>query len=960
MNDIAPPQGIITLMFTDVEGSTARWERFGPRFGEALLIHEQILREAIARQGGYEVKTGGDSFMVAFAFAAFAVRCAVDIQESLAAAHMQFDLLNEVEGVRVRIGLHTGEPAFRDNDYFGPPVNRAARICDAGHGGLILLSHETARLAEDELEEDCRLEDCGLHTLKDLGQPERLFLVRHPRIPLRPFTKLRTLEALPHNFPAQVTSFVGRVREQAELTELLHAGLARLVTLTGPGGTGKTRLAMQVAVNCLQDFPDGIWMVELASLRDTEAVPTAISMALGIQLTADADPRKQVIEFLRPRRSLLLLDNFEHVSDAAPMVSDLLRECRKLTCLVTSRELLHLSGEREYAVDPLTVPPPDKKDNHWTRYESVQLFVERCQAMRADFILTEEAAPVVGDICRRLDGIPLAIELAAARVRGMTPQQVALRMTRRFDLLASGQRDLPERQRTLRKAIDWSYELLSEEERALFAELAVFVGGFSLEAAEEVCLTPGAFDLVFSLRDKSLLKADEQSGQTRYAMLETLREYAMEKLLETGALTELSDRHAFCYLRMAQQWNEELSGAGTAPAEAMAAFTTDMDNVRAGMDWSAMHNDREKTIAYGKALARFLLRRGLYRECDARLAVAEAVAKENGDRTSLARLLNQRGLVAWERFDLDRARSLFTESYEISKELGDRARMLVTLINLGNIMWGHGDFEEARSVWEEALQLAVQTGQPHYEAMLQTDLGILACERGEYEDAARRFADSLAMHTRGRDEESTAFALYNSSELFRRQRQYDRALERIEESRRLYVKLGHKRGLTLTAIRLAVVHLDSGRTDEARVPAQEGLRFAEETGDRACQMYALDVLARLAAVEGEMSQARNLFCRSFAIAEAVGDKRHAADILCHLGRALSRSGSNADAWLLLAVAAREYAARGMVDAADVAMRLDELRADLDPAEADRLDKAATSLSPDEAFARFCPLSELET
>jgi len=433
-----------------------------------------------------------------------------------------------------------------------------------------LLSESTYIAVANGLPDSVTAIDHGRHKLKDLGQPERLYEIRHPSFQsLWNDAPLRTLEALQHNFPEQITTLVGRQRERDELNQLLSARQQRLITLTGSGGTGKTRLAIQIAADRVQNFKDGVWLVELASVQDPRAVCAAIAEALQIQIPGSSDPKAALISFLRAKRTLVVLDNFEQVADAAPLVSDLLRECANLYCLVTSRELLHLTGEYEYPVYPLSFPMPGESPIDWSQFDSVQLFIERCQAARADFVVPAGSEGVIGDICRRLDGIPLAIELAAARVRGLTPTELLNRIVRRFDVLATTLRDVPLRQRTLRGTIDWSYDLLTEAERAIFCELAIFSGGFFIEAAESVCSNPDAFDLVFSLRDKSLLKRDEVLGETRYSMLETIREYAVQKLIASEGIDGLRVRHSEFYMRRAADWAEKLASAGADAGRAL-------------------------------------------------------------------------------------------------------------------------------------------------------------------------------------------------------------------------------------------------------------------------------------------------------------------------------------------------------------------------------------------------------
>jgi predicted ATPase/class 3 adenylate cyclase len=944
---MSQPTGTVTLLFTDIEGSTSRWERHADRFGAALQDHDRIIREIAAKYQGYEFKTVGDAFMIAFQEAANAVLCAGEIQIRFAFEAENNPLWKEVEGLKIRIGIHTGEPTARERDYLGPPVNRTSRICDAGHGGMTLLSRETV-LQCIELEE-WEFEDCGLHRLKDLGQAERIFRLKHDKIPEPATTQLRTLEALPHNFPAQVTSFVGRTQEITELKGLLRSGKSRLITMTGPGGTGKTRLSMQLAADQMHHFPGGIWFVELAGTSDHNAVPFHLANALSIDLLPNTSPLKQVIEFLRRRTALLVLDNFEQVTDAADIVAEILRECPTITCLITSRELLRITGELEYPLEPLSTPPTGSAGTDWLQYDSVQLFIERCQSMRQDFTVTDDIGPTIVELCRRLEGIPLALELAAARVRGMSVKQILQKLSHRFDLLASGHRDLPERQRTLRHAIDWSYDLLSQDEQALFAELSVFTGGFYPEAAEVVCTTYGAFDLVFSLRDKSLLKVEEIDGSMRYRMLESLREYADEKLQANGKAEELRGRHADYYLELAQEWGERLDGSGSNASDAMKVFHEEIENMRKGMDWSVECSNDERTTAYGKSLARYFLAHGPYDECDTRLSIAEDACRHLNQPSDLSLLLLQHGRLAWRRAAYQESLELCQESLQISESVGDHSRMIAALVTMGKIAWGQADYSTACTYWERGLELSREIRNVRYEAVLLSNLAAVASDRGNLEDASKYFADGLAIQRRINHEVGVAYTLMNSADVLRRQQRYDAACERLQESRELFTKLGYRTEVALVCAQMGRTLFESGNTEQAEELIAEGLATAHDLKDSRCEMYALDVMARIEGRKGNYDRSAELFQKSYDIAVEVGDGKHVTDVLLHAGEMLETQGANEAAYWLLSVAMRDYKEHGLADAAHAASALDRIGNTLDRSVVNGITQQTQSASTSDAI-----------
>jgi predicted ATPase/class 3 adenylate cyclase len=553
------PTGTVTFLFTDIEGSTKLWEKNPEGMQAALARHDEVLRSAIEERGGFVFKTGGDAFCAAFPTAPDALEAALSVQRAL------LEEESEIGPLRVRMALHTGAAEERGGDYFGPPLNRVARLLSAGHGEQVLLSLPTQELVRDQLPAGAGLRDLGERRLKDLFRPERVFQLVASELPSE-FPPLRTLDAFRNNLPVQPTPLVGREQEVAQVCERLRSPEVRLLTLTGPGGTGKTRVGLQAAAELLEEYEDGIFFVSLADVTDPDLLASTIAEALGVTEGGDQPPEELLKGYLRDREILLVLDNFEQVLEAAPLLDELLSTALHLKVLATSRAALRLYGEHEFPVPPLSLPDPKRPlpPESLTQYEAVRLFVERAKAVKPDFSVTNENAPAVAEICVRLDGLPLAIELAAARIRLLPPKAMLARLGSRLKLLTGGARNLPERQRTLRGAIEWSYGLLPPEERTLFARLSVFAGGRTLDAMEAICNPEGELDVlegVQSLLEKSLIRQEEgPEGEPRFLMLETIHEYAREKLEESKEAEETKAAHAGYFLAMSEEAEPELKG----------------------------------------------------------------------------------------------------------------------------------------------------------------------------------------------------------------------------------------------------------------------------------------------------------------------------------------------------------------------------------------------------------------
>jgi len=737
------PTGTVTFLFTDVEGSTNLWERYPLAMQAAIARHDEILREVMDASDGFVFKTVGDAFCVAFSSAPYALEAALAAQRALLSEEWE-----KTGPLRVRMALHTGSADERGGDYFGPPLNRVARLLSAGHGGQVLLSSATQELVRDALPEGTKLRDLGKRRLKDLFRPERVFQAVTPGIPSS-FPPLKTLDARINNLPAQPTPLVGRERELREVCGLLSEKEVRLLTLTGPGGIGKTRLGLQVAAELLNEFEDGVFFVALAPITDPALVASAIAEALGVVEAGDQPLEEGLKGYLHGKELLLLLDNFEQVLGGAPLVGELLSACPKLKVLATSRSVLKVYGEQEYPVPPLELPRPGGllPIDRLSQYEAVRLFIERAKAAKPDFSVTDENAPAVAEICMRLDGLPLAIELAAARIKLLTPSAMLQRLGSRLKLLGGGSRDLPERQRTLRGTIEWSFALLEEGEQVLFARLAVFSGGRTLEAIEAVCDAEGdlpmdALEGVSSLLDKSLLRQEEgPEGEPRFVMLETIHEYARERLEASGEAEETSRLHAEYFLALAEAAEPELSGADQLAC--LERLEAEHDNMRAALTWS-LEKEPETALRLAVALARFWEMRARFLE-GSRWLEAALRQSDRADFGTRAKLLSQAGTFAFYRTDFEHAIVLHGETLELYRQVGDDNGVAFALMCLGAQHMEKGDHERAAPFLEEALALSRRIGDKRNTAGTLHNLGEVERQRGNYERAKALGTESIGL-----------------------------------------------------------------------------------------------------------------------------------------------------------------------------------------------------------------------
>src|SRR5579859_8002803 len=804
------PTGTVTFFFSDIEGSTQLAERFGEQWPSLLGAHREIVRAAIEAGGGTEVGTEGDSFFVAFPTALAAISAAVASQRELAAHEWPEDA-----PVRIRIGLHTGEGTLSGADYVGIDVHRAARIAAAGHGGQVLLSDTTRALTEGALPAGVTLRDLGQRRLKDLSRPERIHQLVIEGLPAD-FPPLKTLDATPNNLPTQLSSFLGRERELGEVEELL--GKTRLLTLTGPGGTGKTRLSLQVGARLADRFPDGIFFVPLSLLRDAELVPGTIAQELGLADRGGLTPMAALIDHLRQRRMLLILDNFEQVAEAAPRISELLAAAPGLAVLGTSRSALRIYGEREYPVPPLATPDLRGHETpaSLSQYEAVALFIERAMAVKPDFSVTNENAPAVAEISSRLDGLPLAIELAAARINVLTPQAMLSRLDHRLSLLSGGARDRPERQQTLRGAIDWSYDLLTDDEAALFRRLSVFAGGARLDAVGSVCpgdeLKIDILDGLTSLVEKSLLRqVADVDAEPRFLMLGTIRDYALERLVESGRADELQRRHAEHFSALVEQARPHLLSSDK--RRWLDWLEADHDNLRAALDWAVVHGETVAALRLVNGLWRFWQMRGYLVEGTRRTRQALELPGAEAHPDEQADALEAAGGLAWWRADFPEVTEYYEACVKIRRTLGDQRKLAESLYNLA---FAYSPFSEAydpdrgaaanleaRAIWS-SIGDELGVAKTHWVE------GSTIWTLGEYDRARGSFEISLPTFRRHDDSFLVGWTQYDLGLLEIRDGNLDAAWDDLAEALRIFSDAGDVSGYTLVLDAISALELAHG------------------------------------------------------------------------------------------------------------------------------------------------------
>ena len=871
------PSGTVTFLFTDIEGSTKLAQDYPDAMPSLLARHNEILKQAIETHNGFVFQVVGDSFAAAFQNAHDALSAALDAQRSLQSEPWM------PAPVKVRMGIHTGQAEFQENGTYQGylTLSQAQRLMSAGHGGQVLLSFAAQELVREEMPEGLALRDMGERRLKDVVRIEHIYQLIIAGLP-EDFPPLKTLDRQLHNLPAQMTSFIGRETEMAEIKQALS--VHRLVTLTGSGGAGKSRLSLQVGMECLNQFPDGVWLVELAPVTDQALVPQTLLATFNLREDRHRSPQAVLVDFLRAKTLLLVLDNCEHLIEACAQISDsLLQACAKLRILASSREALGLTGEFAYRVPSLSTPNPEQLPSleQLEKADSIRLFIERAASAKPSFTLTDSNAFSLAQICYRLDGIPLAIELAAARVKMLSPDQIAARLDDRFRLLTGGSRTALPRQQTLRAMIDWSYSLLSEQEKILFRRLAVFVGGWTLEAAEMVCGEGSdgmeVLDLLTRLVDKSLVFDEETRNEMRYHRLETIRQYSREKFFETDEVQTVRDRHLDFFVTFAELVDEKLkSGEQLLWQSRMSA---EQDNLRAALDWGLSRNpdsalrivgaanlfwtaggysaegfrwtqkaleEAEKThvpsnltneqrlVARAKALCGLTrLYLSLGDNANAKSVAEKSVAlyRQSQDRRGLAFALVVLAYPLEFLGERVQAEAALQESYSIGRAEGDTYIICRALNRLGNVIVDlYHDLDLSQGYVEESLRLAREAGLRSQEAQACEVLGFIAIHRNDH-DASRLY---------------------------------------FKESVRVYEEIGATFNAILEKSNLAHLERKLGNYPEALKYYRETILAFRDMGQTGAVSHQLECFGFIAIAEGRNEQALRLLAAATALREKAG------------------------------------------------------------------------------------------
>ncbi|HSL43712.1 MAG TPA: tetratricopeptide repeat protein [Anaerolineales bacterium] len=864
--DIHFPFGTVHLLFSDIGGSTQLAQRLGGKYIHVLEEHQRMLRDAFSKWNGHEVSTHGDSFFAVFSRATDAVSAAIEAQHALAGKKWSDGIQ-----LQVRIGIHTGEPTLVNQDYVGVDVHRAARICAAASPGQVLLSNETRVMVERQLPPNVRLQELGKYRLKDLNEPEHLYQLVMNDLP-SDFPPLKSLEIMPNNLPVQLTSFIGRERDIEEVKRLLTN--TRLVTLTGAGGTGKTRLAIEIAKQIKHQYPDGVWLIDFVVLPESSLIWQAIAAIIGLREEPNRSLQQTLTDYLRSKKLLLVFDNCEHLVSACARAADaLLQACPQLYILATSREALGIPGESLYYVPTLTLPSLGAASSleDLNQSEAVRVFRDRASLVRSTFNVTRANASSVAQICRRLDGIPLAIELAAARVKALSVEEIAARLDDRFSLLSTGNRTALQRHQTLRATIDWSYNLLSEKEQTLLSRLAVFAGGWTVESATEVCLVVqveqrDVLSLLLNLSDKSLVIIEEQEGETRYRFLETIRQYALEKLAESGEERLVRNRHLDFFIHFAEE--AERNYRSEKQLFWFHVMERERDNFRAALDYVLHTNQVETSLRLVGTAFWLWFFQGPWSEgqiwTESALAQAPDLRIKAGAKVRMAL-----GLLQFAQSNYSAARTNLEKSLSIWKELGDNWWSAFVLGFLG-LTQRPLDQQKASNFFEESLRLAAETGEDWILGFALWNSGENALYLHNIADAESMLNHSLALGQALGDRMLQNEALRALGEIYEVKQEYGQAVNLYRESLAIVQELRDITNVSHLYFNVGRALQLAGDNQEAKRYFLDALRQSRQLGKKAGEVRALVGLGVIASANGEAERAVYLLTASRSLFAKLG------------------------------------------------------------------------------------------
>jgi predicted ATPase/class 3 adenylate cyclase len=892
------PKGAVTFLFTDIEGSTRLWQQYPLAMASGLARHHAILNETITAHAGYVFQIIGDAFCAAFPTVRNGLDAALAAQRAL-----RDETWGEMGAIRVRMALHTGTADVRVGEFTsgeyvsGLTLSRAARLLSSGYGGQILLSLPVAELVRDQLPSDVSLRNLGAHRLRDLILPEHIYQVVVPDL-CSDFPVLKTLDAHPNNLPIQLTSFIGREQEMARVKELLAN--AHILTLTGVGGVGKTRLALQVALDLIDEFPDGEWFVEFAPLTDPALVPHSVAAALGLQLQSGLTIELALIEYLRDKNCLLIFDNCEHLIDAcAKLTQALVNICPNLKILATSRERFGIEGEVIYSLPSLAIPSLETPTvQTLTQYDAVRLFIDRAATIQQNFSVTDQNVAAVAQICYQLDGIPLAIELAAARVNVLSVEQISERLADRFHLLTGGSRTALPHQQTLRTLIDWSFSLLSPVERILFGRLAIFAGGWTLESAESICAGDGleryeVLDTLQKLVSKSLVILDEGvEGRARYRMLETIRQYASEKLVDSSQLSLLHDRHLDWFLDFEEQARPMLFGGEQVVM--LNRLDAEHDNFRAALAWS-MEAAAVKGLRLAAGLYRYWRLRGYWFERMDWLKKLLAQPDALEPTSTRAYALVTRGDMELSQGDYADAEKSFAESLQFYRQLGNEKGIALALGELARLSIQQRNFLRAEELSREGLEISRKIGDKFQISQALNRLAHVLRAQGDRTRANELLKESKTLFSQMVDlgsvqnffpspESQNAYFSIASCE--QDQGNFERARKYFEEGLAFFRKTGSSHEIAWFLRYLANLSWRERNPARAQILYQESLQIVQDLKDKYCTAHSLDGLAQVENGKDNYEQAASLAQQSLNLYEQVGSKQKIAQVQWTLGLAL--------------------------------------------------------------------------